>query len=106
MFNALITFFAELDQHLLALVEQHGPLTYAIVFAVLALEVGLVFTPFLPGETLLFAAGALAALDAFNLPLLLVVFSFAAVAGNVSGYTIGRVFHARVGAERRGVQRR
>ncbi|HRI87367.1 MAG TPA: VTT domain-containing protein [Candidatus Hydrogenedentes bacterium] len=90
MIASLFEFFAELDLHILALVEAHGGWTHAILFLLLTCEVGLVVLPFLPGETLLFAAGALAALDALHLPTLLVGFAIAATAGNMLGYTFGR----------------
>lgn len=89
---------AHLDQHLAALLQQHGAWMYLILFAIIFCETGLVVTPFLPGDSLLFVAGALAAtggIDAHLLALLLVI---AGVLGNTVNYSIGyfigpRVFH-------------
>lgn len=101
MIEVLISVFTELDSHLLGLVNEHGGWTYILMFAVLACEVGLVITPFLPGESLLFAAGALAATEALSLPVLLVGFTLAAIAGNVSGYAIGKGFRMYVATGRK-----
>ena len=94
MFSTFFEFFNQLDKHILALVEAHGGWTHVILFVLLTCEVGLVIFPFLPGETLLFAAGALAALDSLHLPTLLIGFAIAAVLGNVMGYGVGRQFRA------------
>lgn len=91
-------FLVHLDQHLAALLEQYGAWVYLLLFAIIFSETGLVVTPFLPGDSLLFIAGALAAgggIDVHVLALLLVI---AAVLGNTVNYSIGlfigpRVFH-------------
>ncbi|MDZ4857968.1 MAG: VTT domain-containing protein [Candidatus Hydrogenedentes bacterium] len=101
MFSIFFNFFDQLDQHILALVDAHGGWTHAILFVLLTCEVGLVVFPFLPGETLLFAAGALAALDALHLPTLLIGFAIAAVLGNLMGYGIGRQFRFAVAEGRK-----
>jgi membrane-associated protein len=97
MIAEALALFKDLDQALLTLVENHGRWSYFILFLVLACEVGLVVTPFVPGETLLFAAGALAAMDALHMPTLLVGFIVSAILGNISGYSIGRVARKGIG---------
>lgn len=82
-----------LDRHLVELLTQYGLWIYAILFAVIFAETGFVVTPFLPGDSLLFAAGALAAIDTsgtLNAVPLWLLLSFAAVAGNSVNYSIGR----------------
>jgi membrane-associated protein len=71
-------------------VRDYGVLTYAILFAIIFAETGLVVTPFLPGDSLLFAAGALAATGAFRLEILVPVMIVAAVSGNAVNYLVGR----------------
>ena len=71
-------------------VRDYGLLTYGILFAIIFAETGLVVTPFLPGDSLLFAAGALAATGAFRLELLLPVMVVAAIVGNAVNYMVGR----------------
>jgi membrane-associated protein len=71
-------------------VRDYGLLTYGILFAIIFAETGLVITPFLPGDSLLFAAGALAATGAFRLELLLPVMAVAAIVGNAVNYMVGR----------------
>jgi len=75
-----------LDTHLVALVQEHGVWVYAILFAIIFAETGFVVTPFLPGDSLLFVAGAVAASGAMNVHLLVV----AAITGNMVNYAIGR----------------
>jgi membrane-associated protein len=82
-----------LDRHLVELLTQYGLWIYAILFAVIFAETGFVVTPFLPGDSLLFAAGALAAIDTsgtLNAVPLWLLLSFAAIAGNTVNYSIGR----------------
>ncbi|MCC7242701.1 MAG: VTT domain-containing protein [Acidobacteria bacterium] len=78
------------DEQLAVWAIQYGFIVYGILFAIIFAETGLVVTPFLPGDSLLFAAGALAATGAFRLDLLLAVMAVAAVAGNVVNYAVGR----------------
>jgi membrane-associated protein len=80
-----------LDRHLQWLVANYGPWIYAILFAIVFCETGLVVTPFLPGDSLLFAVGALAALDdsPLHLPWLILLLLAAAVAGDAVNYAIG-----------------
>jgi len=87
-----------LDRHLAALVQQHGPWVYLLLFAIIFSETGLVVTPFLPGDSLLFVAGALAAAGGMDVHLLGLVLVVAAVLGNTVNYSIGyyigpKVFH-------------
>jgi membrane-associated protein len=82
-----------LDSHLVELLRQYGAWIYVILFAVVFVETGLVVTPFLPGDALLFAVGALAAVDtsgSLSAPLASVVLIAAAVSGNTTNYQIGR----------------
>jgi membrane-associated protein len=82
-----------LDDHLVDLLTNYGIWIYAILFLVIFAETGFVVTPFLPGDSLLFAAGALAAIDSsgtLNAMVLSLLLSFAAVAGNTANYSIGR----------------
>lgn len=79
-----------LDTHLLALVQDYGVWVYAILFAIIFAETGFVITPFLPGDSLLFAAGAFAALGSLEYWILLVVLMFAATIGDAVNYWIGR----------------
>lgn len=85
-----------LDTHLAALVQSYGVWIYAILFAVIFSETGFVVTPFLPGDSLLFVAGALAALGGMDITLLIIVLTLAAVLGNTLNYTIGRYFGPKV----------
>jgi membrane-associated protein len=78
-----------LDRHLAALLTQHGPWVYLILFLIIFGETGLVVTPFLPGDSLLFVAGALAATGAIDVHLLAVVLMLAAILGNTVNYSIG-----------------
>ena len=79
-----------LDEHLLEMVRQHGVWIYAILFAVIFSETGFVVTPFLPGDSLLFVAGAIAATGEMNVHLLAGLLVVAAVLGNSVNYAIGR----------------
>ena len=86
----MIDFLLHADVHLRELVQQYGTTTYAILFAIIFAETGLVVTPFLPGDSLLFAAGALAATGAMRVEVLAVLMMIAAFAGNVVNYSVGR----------------
>jgi membrane-associated protein len=87
-----------LDRHLAALLQQHGAWVYLMLFIIIFSETGLVVTPFLPGDSLLFVAGALAAAGGMDVHLLALLLVIAAVAGNTVNYSIGyyigpRIFH-------------
>jgi len=91
--DILISFIGELihiDKYLTLIVQQYGTLTYVFLFFIIFLETGLVVTPFLPGDSMLFAAGALAGIGSMNISTLLVVGYFASVLGDTSNYYIGR----------------
>jgi membrane-associated protein len=82
-----------LDKHLVELLRDYGMWVYAILFLIVFAETGFVVTPFLPGDSLLFAAGALAAVDTtgtLSAPLVSLVLVIAAVAGNTTNYHVGR----------------
>ncbi|MBX4270890.1 VTT domain-containing protein [Clostridium estertheticum] len=79
-----------IDKYLILILHQYGILTYVILFLIIFLETGLIVTPFLPGDSMLFAAGALAGLGSMNIFTLLVVGYFAALLGDISNYYIGR----------------
>lgn len=78
------------DEYLRDLVEMYGPWIYAILFAIVFAETGLVVTPFLPGDSLLFAAGALAATGALDVTVASIVVLAAAIIGDAVNYAIGR----------------
>jgi membrane-associated protein len=86
----LLDIVLHLDVHLLKLVQAYGLWVYAILFAIIFSETGFVVTPFLPGDSLLFVAGAIAAGGALNVHLLVVLLIAAAVLGNSVNYAIGR----------------
>lgn len=90
----VIDFILHIDTHLAELVAQYGVWIYAILFLILFCETGLVVTPFLPGDSLLFVAGALAALPSNSLDIHLMVslMVIAAILGDAVNYTIGRIF--------------
>jgi len=87
----LIDFILHLDTHLLAMVREYGVWIYAILFLIIFCETGLVATPFLPGDSLLFVAGTLAAGGALKLEWLLPLLMLAAFSGDNSNYWIGRL---------------
>jgi membrane-associated protein len=94
----LVDLVIHLDQHLYELVSNYGAWTYAILFLIIFCETGLVITPFLPGDSLLFAVGALAATGALDANWSFVLLSIAAILGDTvnywAGYVVGpKVFH-------------
>jgi len=94
----LVDFILHIDVHLAELVAQYGIWIYAILFLILFCETGLVVTPFLPGDSLLFVAGALAALPGndLNVHVMATLLVVAAVLGDAVNYTIGRLFGERL----------
>ncbi|MCX6018144.1 MAG: DedA family protein [Chloroflexi bacterium] len=96
----MLEFLLHTDKYLADLIVQYGPWIYALLFAIVFCETGLVVTPFLPGDSLLFAAGALAATTGqMSIPLLWVLLAFAAILGDAVNYSIGRRLGTRVFSE-------
>ncbi|HJS20356.1 MAG TPA: DedA family protein [Anaerolineales bacterium] len=87
--NNLVELFLHLDEQLAQIISQYGAWTYAILFAIIFLETGVVVTPFLPGDSLLFAAGSFAGLGSLNVWVLLILLSIAAITGDTVNYWIG-----------------
>jgi membrane-associated protein len=92
----LIDLLLHVDRYLVDLIAQYGGLVYAVLFLIVFAETGLVVTPFLPGDSLLFAAGALAATGSLDARVLVVLLVVAAVAGDAVNYAIGRTVGHRV----------
>lgn len=92
----LIGFFLNIDDYLSAVTQAYGGFTYLILFLIVFLETGIVITPFLPGDSLLFAAGTLAANGSLDAVLLVAALSAAAVAGDTVNYWIGHNLGPRV----------
>lgn len=90
----LVDFVLHIDAHLAEIISLYGVWVYAILFLIIFCETGLVVTPFLPGDSLLFVAGALAAMPAnqINVHLIVLLLIGAAILGDASNYTIGRLF--------------
>ncbi len=86
----LINGIMHIDKYLSLIVQQYGILTYAILFLIIFCETGLVVTPFLPGDSMIFAAGAMAAIGSMNLFTLFIVIYIAAVLGDTVNYHIGK----------------
>jgi membrane-associated protein len=88
----VIDFVSHLDKHLDVVIKDFGAWSYLLLFAIIFAETGLVVTPFLPGDSLLFVVGAFAALGTLNLLWLFVVLVSAAIIGDSVNYSIGKVF--------------
>jgi membrane-associated protein len=91
----LVDFVLHLDKHLNEIIQNFGLWTYLILFVIIFMETGLVVTPFLPGDSLLFAAGSFAALGSLNVFVLFVLLSFAAILGDTVNYMIGHYIGPR-----------
>lgn len=89
LLRSLADFFLHLDQHLSQIISQYGTWTHLILFLIVFCETGLVVTPFLPGDSLLFAAGAFAALGALDLWLVVILLIVAAIVGDSVNYWVG-----------------
>jgi membrane-associated protein len=96
MITTLIDLVLHLDVHLMALVQDYGVWVYAILFAIIFAETGLVFAPFLPGDSLLFVAGALCALNALQLQWLIPLLMLAAFCGDNTNYWVARLIGMRL----------
>jgi membrane-associated protein len=89
LLRQFIEFFLHLDEHLSQVISQYGTGTHLILFLIIFCETGLVITPFLPGDSLLFAAGTFAALGALDLRLLILLLTVAAIIGDTVNYWVG-----------------
>jgi membrane-associated protein len=87
-------YFLHLDRHLAELVQEYGNLVYLILFAIIFVETGVIIWPFLPGDSLLFIAGTLAALGGMNVHLLVMLLILAAILGDAVNYSVGRYLGA------------
>lgn len=98
MLHAFFNFIMHLDQQMVSFLAAYGTWTYAILFLIIFCETGLVVTPFLPGDSLLFATGALAAnsADTLNIHLLFMLLTTASILGNGLNYLIGRFIGPKV----------
>jgi membrane-associated protein len=92
----IIDVFLHLDKHLESVVAQYGTWVYVILFTIIFVETGLVVMPFLPGDSLLFVCGAIAAIGGLSLPVLIVLLVTAAVLGDAVNYSIGKYFGPKV----------
>src|SRR5215831_13110143 len=93
----MLDFVLHFDKHLLEFVQNYGSWVYGLLFAIVFAETGFVVTPFLPGDSLLFAAGALCATDAgLSFPVMGILLALAAFTGNAVNYAIGRTIGPRV----------
>ena len=103
----MLDFLLHVDERLVAIAQAAGPWTYAVIFAIVFAETGLVVTPFLPGDSLLFAAGALSATNAafFRIEILVPVLLVAAVLGDAVNYSVGARIAHRFLTPHRGVDR-
>lgn len=94
--KSLISFILHIDVHLADIVTSYGALVYGVLFLIIFIETGLVIVPFLPGDSLLFAAGALAAIGSLNIFFILALLMAAATLGDTLNYWIGHFFGERL----------
>ncbi len=92
----LLDFILHIDKHLEAFVIAYGPWVYALLFAIVFVETGVVVMPFLPGDSLLFIVGALCGIGLMSFPIACAVLIAAAILGDQSNYSIGRYFGPKV----------
>jgi membrane-associated protein len=96
LLRKFVDLFLHLDVHLGQVIQQYGGLTYGILFAIVFCETGLVVTPILPGDSLLFAAGSFAALGSLKVTVLIPLLFGACLAGDLVNYTIGKFLGNRI----------
>ncbi|MCM3570329.1 DedA family protein [Neobacillus mesonae] len=96
--SSLIDIFLHLDQHLSLYMNEYGIYIYLILFTIVFCETGLVILPFLPGDSLIFATGALAAAGSIKLLPIYLIFCLAAIAGDTVNYSIGHFLREKVAA--------
>jgi membrane-associated protein len=94
--HSFVDFFLHLDRHMSSISVHYGAWTYLILFVIIFCETGLVVTPYLPGDSLLFVLGAMSAVGDLQLAVLVPVLSLAAISGNILNYTIGAHLSKRV----------
>jgi membrane-associated protein len=94
-----IDFFMHLDTHLSAVTNEYGLLTYLLLFAIVFCETGLVVTPFLPGDSLIFATGALVATGSLDFSTVLIILCFAAIIGDSVNYQVGHLLRDKISKE-------
>jgi membrane-associated protein len=99
LLKRLLDIALHLDRYLAGVIQQYGLWTYGILFAVIFIETGFVVMPFLPGDSLLFAAGTFAALKALDIRILILLLSAAAVIGDTVNYWVGYHLGAKVFAK-------
>src|SRR3989344_5164233 len=92
----IIEVILHIDKYLQAIVNEYSIATYVLLFLIIFLETGIVVTPFLPGDSLLFAAGALAATGSFHIGLLFLIIFLAAVLGDTLNYHIGKYIGPKI----------
>src|SRR5512137_2809609 len=98
LISTLVDLFLHLDKHLSVVIQNYGSLTYALLFFVIFMETGFVVTPFLPGDSLLFAAGTFASPalgSALDIGMLWILMCLAAIAGDTANYWIGHLIGPR-----------
>lgn len=96
MIGRIFEIVLHLDKYLQLLVNQYSTATYLLLFLIIFLETGIVITPFLPGDSLLFVAGALAATGSFKIAVLFLVIFIAAVIGDTVNYHVGKYFGPKI----------
>ncbi len=101
--ETIIDFLLHLDKYLGAIIQDFGALTYLILFLVIFCETGLVITPFLPGDSLIFAAGAFSALGSLNVYWLFLLISAAAIIGDTVNYWAGHFFGPKIFKKETGI---
>jgi membrane-associated protein len=94
--QSTLDIFLHLDKHLAAMTAAWGLWIYALLFLIIFIETGLVAMPFLPGDSLLFVAGAIAAIGGLSLPILMALLSIAAISGDAVNYSVGKWVGNRV----------